>query len=155
MKTIISILLIIITLLIWDISYLYGKFTNSQIEINSLQSQINVMKMRPSQSYTASVSAYCLCEQCCQKWSKIYPRRTASGHVIKPTDKFCAAPPEIPFGTMINIPGYGTVKVEDRGGAITKNRIDVYFNDHETALRWGRQYLEVKIKKELNHGIAD
>ena len=33
--------------------------------------------------------------------------------------------------------------VEDRGGAIQGNRIDIYFNTHEEALQWGVKYLEV------------
>lgn len=143
MKTTTSILLIIIILLVMDISYLHGKFTNSLIEINSLQGQLNVMKLRPSRNYIADISAYCLCERCCGKWSKIYPRRTASGHIIEHGDKFCAAPPHIPFGTMIDIPGYGCVPVLDRGGAIKGNKLDVFLPTHQKALSWGRQYLEV------------
>ena len=94
--------------------------------------------------YTANVSAYCPCEKCCGKWAFILPRRTASGHLIRPGDKFIAAPKNIPFGTMIDIPGYGCVPVLDRGGAIFGNKLDVYFDSHKAALNWGRQNLKVK-----------
>ena len=93
----------------------------------------------PSAVY--EVTAYCPCSICCGSWSDGI---TASGHVIKPGDKFCAADKSIPFGTMLDIPGYGVVPVLDRGGAIKGNRIDVYFDTHEAALQWGRKQLTVK-----------
>ena len=66
-----------------------------------------------------------------------------------PGDKFVAAPKHIPFGTMLDVPGYGVVPVLDRGGAITVSRLDVYFDSHEEALEWGVQYLEVNVRKNL------
>lgn len=90
-----------------------------------------------------TVTAYCPCEVCCGRFSDGI---TASGHIIQPGDKFAAAPPEVPYGTMLDIPGYGVVPVLDRGGSIKGNRLDVFFSDHETALKWGAQKLEVKFK---------
>lgn len=49
-----------------------------------------------------------------------------------------------PFGTMLDIPGYGRGRVEDRGSAIKgPKRIDVYFRSHARALQWGRQTVPV------------
>jgi 3D (Asp-Asp-Asp) domain-containing protein len=45
----------------------------------------------------------------------------------------------------MTIPGYGTVKVEDRGGAIKGDRLDVLFPTHQEALEWGVQWLDVEI----------
>ena len=87
------------------------------------------------------VTAYCSCEKCCGKYADGI---TASGHKIQKGDKFCAAPKNIPFGTMLTIPGYGRVPARDRGGAIVDGCLDVFFDDHETALQWGVQWLEVK-----------
>ncbi len=92
----------------------------------------------------ANVSAYCPCEKCCGVYADGI---TASGHKIKTGDKFVAAPPEYPFGTMMDIPGYGKVPVLDRGGAIKGNKLDVFFSTHQEALNWGRRYLKVKIVK--------
>ena len=80
-----------------------------------------------------------------------------SGHVIQPGDKFVAAPASIPFGTMIAIPGYGRVPVLDRGGAIIGNKLDVYMENHDLALAWGRQVLTVTIKEHtmLEFEIAE
>jgi len=35
------------------------------------------------------------------------------------------------------------VTVEDRGGAIKGNKIDIYVNSHAEALAWGVRYLPV------------
>jgi 3D (Asp-Asp-Asp) domain-containing protein len=91
------------------------------------------------------VTAYCPCPKCCNRWS--IHKTTASGHKIRKGDKFVAASPEIPFGTMLSISGYNEgrpVPVLDRGGAIKGNHIDVFFDKHEMALNWGVQWLEVK-----------
>ena len=91
-------------------------------------------------SKTMRVTAYCPGKCCCGKYADGV---TASGHKIRPGDRFCAAPKSIPFGTMIDIPGYGRVPVLDRGGAIKCNKLDVFFDDaegktgHQRALKWG------------------
>lgn len=42
--------------------------------------------------------------------------------------------------TRIYIPGYGWGRVEDKGSAIKgENRLDLYFDSHQEALRWGRK----------------
>lgn len=92
----------------------------------------------------ANVSAYCPCSRCCGKYSDGI---TANGYAIQPGDKFVAADSRFAFGTMISIPGYGTVPVLDRGGAIKGNKLDVYFPTHKEALQWGRQYLTVSIEE--------
>lgn len=89
------------------------------------------------------VTAYCPCEECCGRFSDGI---TASGHIIQAGDKFVAAPCKYPFGTIIDIPGYGKVPVLDRGGAIKGDRLDVFFPDHETALEWGIKYLPIKLQ---------
>jgi len=53
-----------------------------------------------------------------------------------------------PFGTKMYVPGYGWGEVHDVGSAIKgKNRIDVFFSDHDDALDWGRKKLKVTILK--------
>ena len=88
------------------------------------------------------VTAYCPCKKCCGKWSDGH---FANGQEV--SFPAIAAPPNIPFGTRINVPGYGVAKVKDRGGAIKGNKLDVYFPDHEQAKAWGKQTLTVEILK--------
>ena len=89
-----------------------------------------------------NVSAYCPCEKCCGKWTDGI---TASGKPAK--GLIIAAPPQYPFGTVMDVPGYGRAVVEDRGGAIRGNKIDLLFDTHQEALNFGRQKLEVKVYK--------
>lgn len=52
-----------------------------------------------------------------------------------------------PFGTRIYVPGYGWGTVTDRGGAIKgPTRIDIFYNSHEEALKWGRRRVQVIIQ---------
>ena len=86
------------------------------------------------------VTAYCPCEKCCGRWADGI---TASG--TRADHRLVAAPREFPFGTEMRIPGYGTVRVEDRGGAIRGDRLDVLFPTHAEALVWGVQWLDVAV----------
>jgi 3D (Asp-Asp-Asp) domain-containing protein len=92
------------------------------------------------------VTAYCPCAKCCGEYSDGV---TACGHRIGPGDVFVAADKRYAFGTEMIIDGYGggePVKVLDRGGAIQGNRLDVFFNTHKAALKWGVRQIEVKIR---------
>lgn len=85
------------------------------------------------------VTAYCACMQCCGKTNGI----TASGtHAT--ANRTIAAPKTFAFGTKVVINGI-TYTVEDRGGAIQGNRIDIYMDSHSEALQWGVRYLEVEV----------
>ncbi len=85
------------------------------------------------------VTAYCSCVKCCGKTNGI----TASGTKAQ-ANRTVAAPGTFAFGTQLLINGQ-TYTVEDRGGAIQGNRIDVYMNSHSEALAWGVRYLDVEI----------
>lgn len=45
-------------------------------------------------------------------------------------------PDVIPLGTEVEIDGHIYI-AQDVGGAISGNRIDLYFDSHEDALQWG------------------
>lgn len=85
------------------------------------------------------ITAYCSCAKCCGKSNGI----TACGRKAK-AGRTIAAPRGFSFGTKLSINGK-TYVVEDRGGAIKGNRIDLYVNSHSEALRWGVKYLPVKV----------
>ena len=101
------------------------------------------------------VSSYCPCKLCCGRWASIPmdKRTTASGEslqaLMRAGERFVAADPSIPFGTLVWIDGYadGWVPVLDRGGKIRGDRLDVFFADHKTALGFGVRYVSVKIKE--------
>ena len=90
-----------------------------------------------------NTSAYCSCAKCCGKSNGI----TSSG--AKATE-WCtvAAGSGYPIGTVIYIPALssapngGWFVVQDRGGAISNNRIDIYMGSHAAALQFGRKNLQ-------------
>jgi len=87
------------------------------------------------------LTAYCSCVKCCGKNDGI----TASGAKVK-AGRTIAAPSNFAFGTQIEIDGHIYI-VEDRGGSIKGNRIDIYFDSHEEALKFGVKNKEVFLIK--------
>lgn len=85
------------------------------------------------------ITGYCSCSKCCGKATG----RTASG-TIATAGRTVAASAALPYGTKVNINGH-TYTVEDRGGAIKGNKIDIYFSSHAQALAWGVKYLPVEV----------
>lgn len=88
---------------------------------------------------TYKITAYCSCAKCCGKTTG----RTASGTQAT-AGRTVAAPAKFAFGTKLNIGGH-IYTVEDRGGAIQGNRIDIYVSSHSAALQWGVKYLPVSM----------
>ena len=95
---------------------------------------------------TVNASAYCSCSSCCGKSNGITSsgRHASEWHTV-------AAGSGYPIGTVIYIPALadkpngGWFVVEDRGGAISNNRIDIYMGSHSQALSFGRRSLECYI----------
>lgn len=61
---------------------------------------------------------------------------TATGAKATQGVTIAADPDVLPMGTEIELDGH-TYTVQDTGGAIAGNRLDLYFDSHEDALRWG------------------
>ena len=85
------------------------------------------------------ITAYCPCAKCCGKTNG----RTASGTTAT-AGRTVAASSKFAFGTKLNIGGH-VYTVEDRGGAINGNKIDIFVNSHAEALAWGVRYLNVSV----------
>lgn len=64
---------------------------------------------------------------------------TASGRWAGPG--VMASGPELAFGTIVHLPGWGPLRVEDRGGVIWDGRIDIWVPSCGDALELGVQYL--------------
>ena len=95
---------------------------------------------------TMNASAYCSCAKCCGKSNGV----TSSGRKASPYHTL-AAGSGYPIGTVIYIPAFenspngGWFVVEDRGGAISNNRIDVFMGSHGEAIQFGRRNIECYI----------
>lgn len=95
---------------------------------------------------TFNTSAYCSCTKCCGKTGN-----TTSSGVAPSTWHTIAAGKNYPLGTIIYIPALkdkpngGWFVVQDRGGSISSNKLDIYMGNHTQALQYGRKNLECYI----------
>lgn len=89
-----------------------------------------------------TATAYCPCEICCGKTNGITAMGTKAteGRTVAMSSKY-------PFGTKIEIQGMGIYTVEDRGGAIKSNKIDIFMSSHKICLEFGRKIVYLKIIK--------
>lgn len=93
-----------------------------------------------------NTSSYCACEECCGKTDGI----TASGAKAT-TWHTVAAGKGYKMGTIIYIPALsdkpnqGWFVVEDRGGAISDEKLDIYLDTHSEAQQYGRKHVECYI----------
>ncbi len=104
------------------------------------------------------LTAYCGCSKCCGKWGEnrtldesgkpiVY---TANQTIAKEGVTIAADISVLPYGTEVIIDGHRYI-VQDRGGSITGNKIDIYFESHQAALEFGVQYKEVFIEREVEN----
>ena len=101
------------------------------------------------------LTAYCKCEKCCDGWANKRPVDEngneivigASGEVLEAGKSIAVDPKVIPYGTTVLINGNEYI-AQDCGGSIKKKRIDVYFDSHKEALKFGVQYAEIFIRRE-------
>ena len=110
-----------------------------QIQKNVTTSRSGLTVATTGETKIFKVTAYCACAKCCGKQTGI----TASG-TRATAGRTIAASSQFAFGTKLVING-NVYTVEDRGGAIKGNRIDIYMNTHAEALRWGVKYLPVQV----------
>ena len=102
----------------------------------------------PTLTYVGTfiITAYCPCEKCCGRWADGI---TSTGTTATQGRTIAVDPRVIPYGTVLYFEGHGDnfggYIAEDCGGSIKGNRIDLYFNSHEEALKWGVQTRDVYI----------
>ena len=118
------------------------KIRQQEKELDELLEEVNRVKEENQklQFFSMVATGYCACEQCCDKEDGI----TASGKKAQ-ANHTVAMPEGFSFGTMVEIDGMGIYTVEDRGGAIKGNRIDIYFDSHEEALEFGIKDIRIRI----------
>lgn len=101
---------------------------------------------------TYKLTAYCGCSKCCGKWGENRPVdeygktivKTAGGYRAVEGVTVAADISILPYGTKVIINGH-EYTVQDRGGVINGNKIDIYFESHQAALEFGVQYAEVYV----------
>ena len=109
--------------------------------VNNTTSRGDVESRKDNSVYIKfTATAYCGCAKCCGKSTG----KTASGTTAT-AGRTVAMSSSYSFGTKIEIQGMGTYIVEDRGGAIKGNRIDIFFSNHQKALDFGRKTVYLKV----------
>lgn len=116
----------------------------------------NARDFEPAQEVSVVATGYCNCQKCCD-WRYTWygkpvtksgrPKKvglTASGTRAR-HGTIAADTSVYPMGTIIEVPGYGFGRVEDRGGAIKGKRLDLWFRRHGDALKWGKQTVKVRV----------
>ncbi len=110
------------------------------------------------------VTGYCNCGTCCS-WRRSWfglgrpvyskgrlkgrPKKvgvTARGTIAK-KGTIAADVDLLPFGTRLVVPGYGVGTVEDVGGTVVGNHIDIWFPTHAAARAWGSQILTIEVQR--------
>ena len=86
------------------------------------------------------ITAYCACPVCCGQWADGY---TASGTLALQGRTAAADTSVWGMGTCLAIPGVGERVVEDTGSAIKWRAIDVFFDNHDEARRFGVRFVNV------------
>ncbi len=112
-----------------------------------------------AREYIVITTGYCPCGACCG-WRRNWLGRpvvaygpdrgrskavgvTASGTTARP-GTVAADTTIFPFGTILQIPGYGYARVEDRGGDIKGYHLDLFYRSHAEAQQHGKVKVRVK-----------
>lgn len=89
-------------------------------------------------------TAYCPCRRCCKRHAN--GRTATNTNAWKPIG--CAVNPmEIPYGTMVHIPGVGFRVADDRGPR-GRNKVDVRYVYHWKARKFSRKILTVRLYRK-------
>ena len=112
----------------------------SEEGINKLKKEIEELKAeRWLYKGDFSVTGYCNCPSCNGKWAY---GPTKSGTMPAQGRTIAVDPTVIPLGTEVVIDNHVFI-AEDTGSAIKGNKIDIYFDEHEDAQKFGKKQKEV------------
>jgi len=129
-------------------------------EIKGIEEQIkrieqikNKYKNNYIYSFEGTVTAYSPYEESTGKSSDDPDFKVTASGTIATQGRTIAMDKRFPFGTLVKIEGFNEVfRVEDRGSKIKGNRIDLYFENVEDAVKFGKQKRKIYIIK-LGKGI--
>ena len=85
---------------------------------------------------TFELTAYC------------YGNVTSTGTTPTANRTIAVDPKVIPYGSVVEIEGYGTYVAEDCGGAVKGNIIDIYIPGYDNCIKFGRRKANVYMIKE-------
>lgn len=103
--------------------------------------------LKLSEGVETTLTAYCPCTKCCGVWGENRPNGvvyTASGDIAQEGVTVAADWSIYPKGTQLMI-NENVYTVQDVGGAVKGNHIDIYFDTHEEAVAFGKQTAIVSV----------
>ncbi|MDO4541195.1 MAG: peptidoglycan-binding protein, partial [Syntrophomonadaceae bacterium] len=120
-----------------------GPRTWQALGVQTSGSNTSVSRGAGRSGYTLTMVAtgYCPCYKCNYPYGG---KPTYMGDIVQ-HGIAAVDPGVIRMGSHLNIEGYGYAKASDQGNAITGNRIDLCFNSHAEALRWGIRTVTVTV----------
>lgn len=113
-----------------------------QVQMNTTSRSTSSRTTTTGTTKIFKVTAYCSCSKCCGGHASGYTSsgtKAAAGRTVAASSQFA-------YGTKLIINGK-EYTVEDRGGAVTGDKIDIYMNSHAEALAWGVKYLPVQVEQ--------
>lgn len=158
MKKFLYIIVVLFVILIVNFTNKNVATSTKPIEQSTLKvsQQIQTSEELKPKSILFRVTAYCACKKCCGIWASKRPLDQngnpivygASGEKLIPGVS-CAS--TFPFGTQIELEGYGVVEVQDRTAdwvvmMYGENIIDLYMDNHDEAIKFGVKYIEGVVK---------
>ncbi len=145
---------------------IYGLFLSMVLLNGCTSGKVYRLPPGPPETVSMETTGYCACGKCCgwkRNWkfqpvvaygpNEGQPKKvgiTAAG-TMADWGTIAADTRYYPFGTIMYVPDYGWGRVEDIGGAIKGMHIDLFFPSHRQALKWGREWKEVKIWKPARY----
>ena len=116
----------------------------------SLTSTVHAKKKPKMKMWTSfKVTAYCDCKKCCGKSDGV----TATGTIAKEGRTIAVDPNKIPYGSTVLVYHkkelVGIYIAEDCGGAIKGKKLDIFFDKHSDARKWGIKKCRVVVLKGI------
>ena len=96
---------------------------------------------KPPQTMTVVATAYCLgpCRVCGTRGRTALGSRGGRGAAVGRRRRV------VPLGSRLRVPGYGSARVDDVGGGVRGDQIDLRFRSHAQAKRWGKRRLRIQV----------
>jgi len=135
-----SLILVLLLSIAIFIIHLFAKYNQ---EIDKLKIETETLKKKVEKILQGKIEVLATAYTSSRKECDDTPFITASNKKVR---WGIVAMDKVPFGTMAYIPYFKkTFVVEDRGGAIKGNRIDIWMPDKKSAIEFGKRKLEIYI----------
>ena len=124
----------------------YNEYNDMANEINQLRKEVvdlDSFKLKQADTFNAELTAYTSGYESTGKTpNDIGYGITSSGKKVS-QGTLAADTRFFPYGTKLYIEGLGVFEVQDTGGDIKGNRLDIWFENLDEAIKFGRQHRKV------------